>query len=187
MARRRSSARMQARPAPKSSGIAVMGLIMAAFAGLMILVLVIRKRQKDSEYLRRRREKQFVEDATELTNGLASLALKRLSEMKKPERLPDEVWAPFRSLRADGLVEAMILRREKMETKYLDGAFSRGTPPKLETRESSKEIGHDISMSSGRVTIGGETVPVRVFRKPVMAGKEEFLGTVILLMEEPER
>ena len=187
MARRRSSVRVQTRPGPKSSGLAIMGLILAGFVGLMVLVLVVRRRQKAGDYLRRRREKQFVDYAVELTNELAVLALKTLSTMKEAERLPDEVWAPFRNLRDEGLVDAMILRREKTETKYLDGAFSRGQAPKLESRESTKDIRANISMSSGRVTIGGETIPVRVFRKPVMDEKEEFLGTVILLMEPPER
>ena len=186
MARRRSSVRMQARPAPKS-GMVVMGLILAAFVGVMILVLVVRQKQKAREYVRRKQEKEFRDDAIELTNGLAAMALRELPGMKKGKTLPDEAWASFQAYRSDGLVDALIQKREKMETFYVDGACSRGTAPKLETGESSKSLQDNISMSRGQVTLGGKTTRVRVFRKPVMNDKGEALGTVILVMEPPGR
>lgn len=186
MGRRRSSVRMQARPAPSSSGLVVMGLIGAAFVGVIILVLVIRQKQKTREYRQRRLEKEFVEVSVELINDLAAMALKELPGMKKGKTLPDEAWASLQARRSDGLVDAIIQKREKMETFYVDGAFSRGTPPELKAGES-KDLPGNISMTRGKVTLGGETTGVRVFRKSVMDDKGEALGTVILLMEPPER
>ena len=127
-----------------------------------------------------------MEDAADLANQLAAFALEHLTAMEKPQALPDEAWAPFRARREDGLIEAMIMVREETQTKYLDGAFSRGQPPELKTGESTKDLPNDVSMSKGEVTIGGQTWRVRVFQKPVMKD-EEFLGTVMFLMEPPGR
>ena len=186
MARRRSSVRMQARPGPSTSPVAVMGLILGAFLAVIVLLLVIKRKQKAKAYRDKVRNEQFMEDAVDLTGQLAAFAAEHLSAMEKPQPLPDEAWTSFRASREDGVIDAMIMVRAEMQTKYLDGAFSRGQAPELKKSESTKDLPNDVSMSKGEVTMGGQTWRVRVFQKPVMKG-EDFLGTVILLMEPPGR
>ena len=153
---------------------------------VIILLLVIKRKQKARAYRDKVRNEEFMEDAADLTSQLAAFALEHLSAMEKPKTLPDEAWAPFRARREDGLIDAMIMVRVETQTKYLDGAFSRGQPPELKTGDSTKDLPNDVSMSRGEVTIGGQTWRVRVFQKPVMKG-DKFLGMVMLLMEPPRR
>ena len=97
MARRRSSVRMQARPGSSTSPLAVMGLILGAFLAVIILLLVIKRKQKAKAYQDKVRNEEFMEDAADLANQLAAFALEHLSAMEKPQALPDEAWAPFRA------------------------------------------------------------------------------------------
>ena len=185
MARRRSSVRMQARPKSKTSGMVVGGLLLGAFVAVIILMLSIKRRQTLRAFRQKKAQGDFVERSVELTKQLAAFAREKLMAMEEPHKLSDEDWKGFRDCKDEGLVDAMILVREKLQTIYLDGAFSRGTAPELKEGQAGKALSDAVSMVKGEVTIGGETKHVTVFRKSVKGKDGDYIGAVVLLMVPP--